>query len=188
MNKLSLRIGISIGATLLLIAHHVFPREGIDVTTTGLVLICFLPWLAALVEQAKLPGGWEIRFRDLEPVGRLIPAGKGAKAEPLLEIAELDANLALVYLRIEIEKRLRRLAEAFDIKEKMPLLQLFREIRKQQAIDTSGFGGLEEVVMAGNNAAHGASVDPALANWAMDYGPQIIAYLDSTIDDAKRLE
>ena len=35
--------------------------------------------------------------------------------------------------------------------------------------------------MAGNNAAHGARVEASVAQWAIDYGPRVLAVLDDLL-------
>ena len=37
-----------------------------DNVTLGLLVVAVLPWLFTLIEEAELPGGWKIKFRDLE--------------------------------------------------------------------------------------------------------------------------
>lgn len=57
-------------------------------------------------------------------------------------------------------------------------MQLFHELRNQGVLNGTSMSGLQEIVMAGNQAAHGARVEPAVAEWAFDYGPRILAALD----------
>ncbi len=87
-----------------------------------------------------------------------------------------------MYLRIEIEKRLRALARLVGISEHKPLGRLFRELRRREEINHPFFSGLQEVVMAGNQAAHGATVEPSLADWAIEFGPKIIHALDEILE------
>lgn len=186
MDKLRLKIGITVAAGLLIIARLLWPNIKIDAITIGLFIAAILPWLTSLIESAKLPGGWEVKFRDLKSASDALPA----QAEPpadrnptLLEVAQLDANLALVYLRVEIEKRLRTLAEIAGLDQKQPLTRLFRELQRSEEINHPFFSGLQEVVIAGNQAAHGATVEPSLADWAIEFGPKIIDALDQILEE-----
>lgn len=52
---------IALGAIGLRIA---FPDIKIDVISLGLIILAFLPWCAELIESAKFPGGWEVKFKD----------------------------------------------------------------------------------------------------------------------------
>ena len=92
-----------------------------------------------------------------------------------------DANLALVALRIEIERRLRAIAARHGINDSLPLTRLFRELYRQEILTEAVFGSLEQIVNAGNRAAHGATVEPTVQQWALDSGAQIIAALDAVL-------
>jgi hypothetical protein len=67
------------------------------------------------------------------------------------------------------------------IPESRPLTRLVEDLRKQGVLDDSSVAGLRELVMAGNQAAHGAEVAPNAATWAIDYGPQVLAALDAKL-------
>jgi len=57
---------ICAGAIALLIIRLILPSVQIDSVTIGLLIVAILPWLPSLLESAKLPGGWELKFRALE--------------------------------------------------------------------------------------------------------------------------
>jgi len=65
-NVATIRIVITVGATALLIAHLVWPRLGIDYISAVLIIVASLPWLPAILQSAKFPGGWELTFREME--------------------------------------------------------------------------------------------------------------------------
>ena len=101
----------------------------IDIVTLGLVVVAALPWLSAILESAKFPGGWEVKFRDLQKAAAQVTGAADAQTvtipEPAyLAIAAQDPNLALVGLRIEIEKRLRELAAKHGISDRQPIRQI----------------------------------------------------------------
>jgi len=52
----------------LIIVHMIWPGLMVDAITLGLLVIVILPWLPALLENAKLPGGWELTFRKIDAV------------------------------------------------------------------------------------------------------------------------
>lgn len=52
----------------LIVVHMLWPRLIIDAITLGLLVVLILPWLSTLLENAKLPGGWELTFRKIEAV------------------------------------------------------------------------------------------------------------------------
>ena len=96
-------------------------------------------------------------------------------------VAEQDPNLALVALRIEVENRLRALAEKHSVSSTGQLSRLIRELQQKEVLNRPAFSGLQEIVMAGNRAAHGARVEPALADWAFTNGSAILSILDDEL-------
>jgi len=184
-----LKIATSIAAGLMIIADLFCPDIEIGASAIVLLIIVFVPWcswswIASLIESAKLPGGWEIKFRQMSrPTSDVLPPTDSSpdRTPTLIEVAQFDAELALVYLRIEIERRLRALAKVVGLDQPRGLIHLFRELQRSEVINHPLFSVLQEVVDAGNRAAHGASVEPSLREWAMEYGPQIIDVLDEVL-------
>lgn len=198
---LILKIVISVIALFLLAGHLMWPQLTIDAISLGFLIVALLPWASTLIESAKFPGGWEIKFRDLKSASDKIASEETIllekEAAPVSEavevigaqdwlryvrpVAETDANLALVALRIEIEKRLRVLAEKYQFHEMMPLTRLFRGLQRREVLSGPIFSSLEEIVQSGNRAAHGASVEPSVQQWALESGPRILSALDAAI-------
>jgi hypothetical protein len=163
------------------------PDLKIDAVTFGLIIVAILPWLSELIESAKFPGGWEIKFRDLEKAAEKVTSDAPTKSTEILEsvtptfgiVAEQDPNIALVILRIEIEKRLREYAIKHDINDTRSLTRLLSELARKEVLPKETVVGLQELIRAGNMAAHGAQVQDSVAGWAIDIGPKILASLDS---------
>ena len=188
MSQTILKVGISLVAVILMGVHLIWPGLKIDSITIGLFMLGILPWLASLLQSAKLPGGWEITFRDVEEAAKKATQTKDtpeqiidSESPSFFDVADLDSNLALVHLRIEIEKRLRTLAQNANLNSTGPLLRLFRDLQRDGVVDNVVFSGLQELIMAGNQAAHGAEVEPAVADSILEYGPKIINALDHSI-------
>jgi hypothetical protein len=90
--------------------------------------------------------------------------------------------LALVGLRIELEQRLRQLGKNHGIVNHLiPLARLLRELRQREVLPNEVADGLSELIISGNQAAHGAKVEPQVAQWAISYGLQILASLDDLL-------
>ncbi len=184
-----LRTLITIFALGLILIHFIWPNIKIDSITLGLIVVALLPWLSTLVESLKLPGGWEITFREVEKVGNKIlennppVEAKLQDVSAYLVIATEDPNLALVGLRIEIEKRLRKLARNlnFDSADTRSLTHLSSRLGNYGILDEPTISGLQSIVEWGNKAAHGASADKKIADWAIKEGQNILAVLDSKL-------
>ncbi len=176
------------------VARLIWPDIKIDSITIGLLFIALIPWLPNYIKSAKLPGGWEINFQSLEAAGKKIIQEEELEEEnsntehetvSYLSVADDDPSLGLVGLRIEIEKRLRKIAEISGIDSHRSLSFLVATLKSTGVFDTKAASGLNEVILAGNYAAHGALVDQDAATWAINQGPKILATLDSKI---KKLE
>ncbi|HEY6727042.1 MAG TPA: hypothetical protein VI197_23575 [Polyangiaceae bacterium] len=62
--KTWLRLGVSSAALAVLVINLAVVK--LDAIGLGLVALAVLPWLSPIVESAKLPGGWEVKFRQVE--------------------------------------------------------------------------------------------------------------------------
>ncbi len=184
-----LRLGITVLALAGLVLHLFFPRVKLDTATLVLLGVALLPWLSSLVRSAKFPGGFEIEFQDLQAAAeRVGVAGALAPRSEALPswqaVQELDPNLALVGLRIEIERRLRDLAKRHLDVYAIPLPRLIERLVAAGALSAGEGSGLTDIVLAGNQAAHGASVDPSVREWAQLYGPRVLRVLDARLAQA----
>lgn len=173
------------------IARLIWPEIKIDSITIGLLFIGLIPWLPQYIKNAKLPGGWEINFQDLEAAGKKVinevdfqPEKTNAKYETVsyLSVADDDPSLGLVALRIEIEKRLRKIAELSNIDSYCSLSFIVAKLKSTGVFDTKATSGLNELILAGNHAVHGALVDQDAATWAVNQGPKVLATLDAKIN------
>ena len=101
----------------------------------------------------------------------------------LREMFGKDPNVALVGIRIEIEKRLNLLAELNGIEMSNKSLRYkLQRLEQLGVVPPEVSSGLNDLVSMGNKAAHGADVAPEVAAWVMDNGPQVISILDEIID------
>jgi hypothetical protein len=187
-----LNVAISVCAIGIIIARLIWPNLKIDAITLGLIIVAILPWLSGLIESAKFPGGWEVKFRDIKTAGEKViqsapaampvPEPKGFERAPFRFWAQ-DPNLSLVELRIEIEKRIRALAGRAGLPEDQSLMRLFHRLRQNGVLQDASVSGLQDLVAAGNRAAHGARVEPDVTLWAFEYGPKVVAALDAKLQE-----
>ena len=131
--KQKIKLTITAIAVLIAAAHIIFPKINIDIITVVLVALAIIPWLEPLFKSVELPGGLKLEFQDLQKLedeakkAGLIKQEDEQKTEtpkkeitshPFVEIAAQNQELALVSLRIEIEKRLRDIAAKYGIETK----------------------------------------------------------------------
>jgi hypothetical protein len=68
MRSAAPKLVISAAAVALLLAQLFAERFRfkIEPVTLGLAALAVLPWLSSIIDSAKLPGGWEVKFRDVQ--------------------------------------------------------------------------------------------------------------------------
>ncbi len=201
-----LRIAISIISVCVIVGRIFFPNIKIDSITLGLLIVAILPWLSSLIESAEFPGGWKIKFRDIKKAvetaavidtealsqsWKNIGITEGAKEvkekeafDSFYDVLEQDANLRLVALRIDIEKRLRKLGRKYKIEEHRSLDRILNDLVKKKVLESSIANGLRELIAVGNRAVHGAKVEYDVANWAAYESGKFLYFLDRKIDQA----
>ena len=191
---------ISIGAIAFAVIHMFWPHLGIDSITLSLIVIAALPWLLPMLKSVELPGGVKIEFKDIKAAldkiklmevhltGK-VKAKSTAEAtltteneesfETLRHVANYDPNLALVGFRIEIEKRLLKIAENNGVEiNRRSLAYIVRALKDRGVLSNETVSGLMDLIALGNRAAHGAKVEPEAAGWVLDVGPSILESLD----------
>jgi hypothetical protein len=95
-----------------------------------------------------------------------------------------DPNLALVALRIELERRLSRLAASADIAPppRNTLRRMIDLLTRAEVLTYPLAESLLGLVQLGNQAAHGGTVAPEAGEWAQREGPRLLAALDALAD------
>lgn len=189
------KIAISTICVLLGAAHLIWPDVEIDLATIVLLVVAMLPWVAAEIRSVELPGGFKIELQDVKAATGKVTTGSGVAGVPpstpsrgdnldfIREVSRGDPNLALVGLRIEIERRLSRLAQQAQLPSgRRSAGAMLRDLMAHESIDRQTAAGLGDLIALGNQAAHGAEVSPNAAAWALDASPLILELLDSLID------
>ena len=181
-------VGISVVATALLVAHLVWPNLTIDPFAIVLLGVAILPWLAPLFKAIELPGGLKVEFAELEKAeklaesaGLLPPINETDKPVRKSEqvLSTTDPNLALASLRIELERRLRRIALRNGVlDQKHGIGGLLRELGQRNLLSQQQIAIVGDLLPSLNAAVHGAEVDFRAAVWANTVGQQILAALD----------
>ena len=197
------KILISIVCIVGVAVHLIWPAFKIDLITLILVIVGVLPWTASIIKSLELPGGFKIELQDVKAAtdkvkslpmleaepGTFVFSGHGAqllleRADSIASLRDAfgrDPNLALVGVRIEIEKRVNLLCQMNNIDANRPLRYKLQHLQRQKVIPAEVASGLNDLVSMGNKAAHGAEVSPDAASWVLDVGPEIISILDEII-------
>jgi len=191
-----IHLAISLLALLLAGLHAFLPSVQVDLITLTLFAIAVLPWLGSIFRSVELPGGLKVEYQDLRKAEEkatkagLLKRKEGReKEEPVYAtIAGEDPNLALAGLRIEIERRLRQIAQAHDVDaSRKGIGQLMRQLQVMGILSQQQITVLSDLLVLLNNAVHGAYVDPRSAKWAVEVGPELIAGLEVQVSDSLKL-
>lgn len=195
--KKRIKVIISIVAAFVGFLHIIFPKVNIDIITVTLIALGIIPWLEPLFKSVELPGGVKLEFQELEKieeeakkVGLISVDDLLTKSEEnidkskyyFVEIAEKNQELALVSLRIEIEKRLREIATKYSVDtKKYSIIRLIDVLADRNILTVQETTVLKDMISTLNHAAHGVEYDQRNAQWVMDNGPAIVDSLENRI-------
>jgi len=158
-----------------------------------LIMLAFFPWLSSIISSIKIPGIAEITYRDLNKIetdadrGGLLQTGDNTEdAAYMLRdkpdlVTENDPNLAIVWLGIEIEKRLKELAKSNNLDVSGDVNALLRNLRLNNVITPDERQVFSDLIILRNQAIHGANVDNQAVKWTTEVGPKILKALDEKI-------
>jgi len=192
-----LKIIVSLICVILAGLHIAFPAFAVDYVTLVLLIAAGILWFAPLIKSLELPGGFKIELQDVKTATDKVSSGTKEREEPdtiapipnvsfeeesaierLRNLAYSNPNVALVGLRIEIEKRLAEFAQSEGIStERRTVGWLLRELQQRKKLSPATASGLNELVALGNQAAHGADVTRDAAEWAIDTAPTIFGMI-----------
>ncbi|MDB5032195.1 lysozyme inhibitor LprI family protein [Mucilaginibacter sp.] len=195
LNRQRIQILVTLFALIAVFTHILFPVLKIDAITVTLIIVSVVPWLAPLFKSVELPGGIKMEFQELEQVTIAAKKAGIIQQEPedrqpilqrekyaFVEIAPINQELALVGLRIEVEKRLRKLAEKYDLKIQLGNHRMIEQLGEKQVLSAEERAVFRRMLDTLNHAAHGIAYDPRNVDWIMETGPQILAGLDAKLE------
>jgi hypothetical protein len=194
MKVRALQIVISFLACVLLVAHLIWPDLKVDAITLTLFGMAIVPWLGSIFKSLEVPGGWKFEFKDFakavtnaEASGLLTPkkvALKGQARSDVTYSALLDTypKLAVIGLRVDIEKRLRELADRSGITDqKASASTLTRQLAKLKVLTGPESVALLGILTSLNPVVHGAEITRANAEQVLEVGKRLINSLDERL-------
>ncbi|HVQ07623.1 MAG TPA: hypothetical protein VMS43_04240 [Allosphingosinicella sp.] len=183
--------------------------------TVTLIAVALLPWFFSYVKSlgivgtVELPGGLKVELQKVaekaRDAGLLRNEAPEDAAEQLTSQYLQDPTLALASLRIDIERRLRRLAQLSWISDGsnrtsptssspssgsrlLTLSRLMDELQKHHVLSPMEDSALRDMMPTLDAAIHAQTVSAEAAQWVIEYGPRILAALDSKIRAIEVLE
>lgn len=190
---------ISLCAAVLIAAHLAWPDKAIDSITVSLLIVAILPWLLPFIKSIEFPGGVKIELQKVKTaINKIMSISSSDKApgrnffspesvclnrkdgswDPT-EGIDYNPALELIAFRIELEKRLRHIAESHGMgSEARSLLHLVKDLQSREVFTKENTAGIFDIIDLGNKAAHGVPVSPDVADWVKKLGPSVLNMLD----------
>lgn len=189
--KVALSIIFSVLFVTLAILHVVFPQVSIDSTFIILIFIALIPWSVPYIKALEISGIGKVELIDretkekmqenmqnlsLEIVGANNLPAQGLNRS-LDDIVQSDPKLALVALRIELEKTLRAIAKKNNVQfNRYGLGKLASILYNDKLINADEYSLLRDLIPPLNGAAHGDidkySFDSII--WTLELGAQLL--------------
>lgn len=168
-----------------------FPHVELDPVLIILAIGIILPWLQGIFKSIEFMGA-KIELNEIieattkanqienNTINEQIPISEKVNdVKPtFLSLIERDASLAIVGLRIEIEKRLKILAATYDIPLNANVSIIANQLRDKGLFNDNTLQGLMMLIKFGNQAAHGIEVDKGAIDEIFFKGREILKKLD----------
>ncbi len=158
---------------------HIFlDTVTIDAIAIVLIVLASLPWVFPYLKTLELPGGVKIELKDVKSAVEQVSSGTEASSsdgdayEYLQVVSAHDPNLALVAIRIEIEKAVR--ATLGDSTRPIPLSKAMSQLVADGVISKRTASGMQDFIKLGNQAAHGVTVDRDAADFAIENAANLL--------------
>lgn len=169
-SKVALSIIITALFVALAILHVVFPKASIDSTFIILIIFALMPWLIPYIKTLEISGIGKVELIDRETQVKMQENIQNLNLEAvevdnltaqriggsLDDIVQGDPKLALVSLRIELEKTLRAIAEKNNVQfYRCGLGKLASILLNDKLINSDEYALLRDLIPPLNSAAHG---------------------------------
>ena len=179
----SYRAKIALSLFCVLIALFDTFWKSISPIAAGALAIAVTPWVIQLIERISAPGGFEVVFAKAEQQLQEVAAAPDAEDLAAFSYFESsDPNLAIAMLRVQIERRLRKIAEEIVLEPEprgrtRTLGSLTAALGERGAIPPEAVSLLRDLMPVMNEAVHGVELGSRGADFALSYGPRILSLL-----------
>lgn len=184
-----------IATGIILIVVHGFWSElfKVDTFTILILFVLSLPFIAQYLRKAKIPGA-EFEFKEeisetkklvqlsVEKAKEDVSSGK-TKTLPfetfelstVRELLDSDHVLALAALRIEIERKLRLVADFLEVpvKDKLSISKLIDVIKEKNMLSSEQITALRKIFNMCNKAIHGFPISEEEAREIIDLAEEL---------------
>jgi hypothetical protein len=168
---------------MLLVAAYDTWFDELTVIAATFIGLAGLPWFIELFETIKLPGGVELNLKKIADTLDSDPNEPSIEDQAAFTYFDpRDPNIAMIALRVEIEKKLRLFAEkrGYDSKRRFGIPQLLSELHKDGVLEEKTVSIIRDMLPSLNAAAHGMEFPADTSEWVLLYGPKLLATLDGS--------
>lgn len=175
--------------TALIIVHGFWSNMfKVDLISISILFILSIPFVAQFLRKAKFPGA-EFEFKDeiretqklvqlsVEKAKEAENAGEAKilqfetfKLSSIRELLDSDPVLALAALRIEIERKLKLVANCLEIpnKERYSISKMLEAIKRKEFLSYDQISALQNIIKMCNEAIHGSLISKKEATEIID--------------------
>ncbi|KAB2934594.1 MAG: hypothetical protein F9K24_02125 [Leptonema illini] len=179
---------ISLHGYFLIVMHYFFQKD-VSYAAVIAIAIAVAPWILTIIRRLELPQGWAVEFRVEEELReiqeRAIKSGlvkenqKTGASYSFQTVLDTDHRLALAGLRIEIESRLRKIADSYGINTNHKGVgHLIRDLSNKGSITEEQIAVIRDLLGLLNRAIHADDIDLTSAQWAANEGAALLNGLD----------
>ena len=172
---------------------HVFV-DSVSVNTVGITLLAmmYVPWAGLFFSKLEIPGVLTVEGRELRKAVEPIAAGglfqrsrdrdsqrRRRHTYAFEAVAGGDRNMVLAGLSMELQRRLQDIAKSKGITAGgKSLHSVVDQLAHQGVIRREEASAISDLLPLLNKAVHGANVDRAAVEWALDFGVPLLDALD----------
>ena len=177
-------LGILVSTMIMALAgaHLFWDKVTVDLITLILLVLACLPWLFPYLKTLELPGGIKLELKTaLKKVEDAAP--EISEKEESAKYEGVNASLAFVALRVEIEKTIRKYQADLGHKKSSLSIRL-QMLANEGVISQSLAGALLEVVKLGNTVANGQQIESEEAELILMRSDSLLNKLETSLTKA----
>ena len=156
--------------------------KSLSIIAASALALAIVPWVVGLIEKLSMPGGFELVLAKAgQKLEDTAPQPNAQEIDAFRYLSGTDPNAAIAYLRIQIERRLREIADEVgfvkDLWKPQSMRMLTEELYRREAISSDAAALIRDLSPVMNEAAHGIHLNDNAATFALEYGPRIMSML-----------
>lgn len=182
-----IQIIISFIFLIILWVHIFYPKVEIDLVTMLLLILVWLPWASPLLKSLELTWVWKIEFQDIKSIvdttkelsKNIDNSNRNKDANNHFKsLYESDPLLAFASIRIELEQKLKKLWEKYNIDNHRGIRFIVNDLSKNWILSDKEKKLYHDILPILNLAIHGEQFDMEASKWLIETAPEILKYLD----------